>query len=176
MTPAQIRARQIATDVLMENLGDDWSEPSTVTADMVDEAVRRINPDLFTPGKNRRTERARVAKSVREWMGNQAKHDGYVDELAVERAVELRFEAWVALTDVERSVVVGRLAVLSNPWGIEGADVFSSDPSTRHRAESSAGDYPATPRAERFAQWPLVVRDRLRNTVAMRRIRAASAA
>lgn len=161
ITPRLIEARTIAFEVLAEHNPDPWA-PAEVTPEVVAEARRRIR-HLYADSNG-------LYSMLRKWLSNPGKFDPHVDEVAVEKAMALDFEAYTNLTDVEADIVRSRLAEMSDPWGW-GVDMSSDDP----RNWNPRGNRPPSPRAEVWLRWPKREREKLQYVVTKRRGRARAA-
>ena len=155
------RAKTVAYEVLAEHNPDPWS-PVTITDQLVNEAYDRVK-SIYSAGGGW------LKKAIRTWLEDPAAHDPHLDTVAVDRASALDYNVFTNLTLRERDAVVDRLSRMADPWGL-GADVFSEDPTLRF-SNSGVAMGGLTPRAERWKAWPKADRDKLKNTVGVRRNR-----
>lgn len=123
--PRAREARVWLWDWIEEHYPAAWDEPDSPLLhdpDVIQQASEYLRSRRFlaSPGL------------LEKWLGDAHRYSPFVDEVAVERAVRLDYEAYLGLTDVERTEAIDRLAELPMFTGKENSKK-AHDP---HRARA----------------------------------------
>lgn len=144
-------------------------EDPPATADEVQEisqAVQARWPEL------RRLYRPRV---VRAWLQNPDLYSPFIDELAVELAVDFHRSAWEGLTRDERSEAVCRLVGMADPFEVK-PDEWNAFLRWVSSEGTDPGGKPVSERRRRWLSWAQEERDSVIAMVARERESAQVAA
>jgi hypothetical protein len=104
------------------------------------------------------------AEQVGIWLNNPDKHSPYIDDIAVERALDFDWDVFDNLTPDERDVVYKKLARMKDPWG-GGRDPELDRVIDMHATKNGASGAP-TQRGNRYSMGTRLQRNNVRVGVA----------